>query len=459
MAKRREPGERAEVGDVRGEYLEILKLCAALERAYVRKRIHRHDEHLKLRHAFGKAETVDRLVMAEVYVLHLRAVFELVHLGVVQNAADGGLGGQNAVSIRAHAVELAEPDAPHNVHLRELVADSLHTLIRQSLNYAAVIHVERLAVFQRRKRLHGGCAVVGDLYAAEVYRLIGEGEALPVKREGIRKFRLRAGLDEHGDVRPAELCRILTSKLHAGEALHAGEVFRDERRVTRVDTAEVERRLREGVGRVADREAVRKALSGARGLKRGEILRREGGGAHVAAAEIDRFHHGQVFETGRVFLERVMPDAGEVDGLRAVFRLRAAGQGHVIIDLHLRMRRGPGVYLLHTGAAAEVRRLQGRELGELCRLPIVQDDGDGGGVLFEAALLKGDGVRDRGQRPVEGELRQPRCAAQNQKYDVYDNNDAGKPFALHPQTSAARAFRARRFLLTKILITYIKINT
>ena len=406
MAQACQPRERGEIGHVRCEYFEVFKLCAARQRGNIGQGVHRDDEDLKVGHALHKADAVYHLVVAEVDVLRLRAVFELVDLLVVEYAADGRARGEDALRVGADAVIRAEPDAPHHVDIRELLAYLLHAVVSQPRDDAAVVHVERSAPCERRERRDDRVAVIAYLGLAEVYGLVGEGEALAVEREGVVKIRLRTGLFQRGDLVPRQLAARLVAERDGGERGHAGEVWHQLRRGGGVDAGEVEGG---GVERAVYAPGGEGVGEREIGVRRGQGLQRvrAEGGCAVPAAEVDRRHGGELRKRRYVCVERGAVDARKAHALGVVVHARTVRQGDIIGHVDLRVRLRPCDYLVRAVAPAEVRRAQRGEAVELFRLPVVQNDGEVGGIVFEGALLKGDGVRHRGGKVAQRDAPQP----------------------------------------------------
>ena len=352
--------QRGDVVNIREEHLEILELRAGGQRRQVAERVHGDDEHLEIRHAGQEGQVGDRLVVPEVEILDMRAVAELGGLGVIHNTALRGLGGEDLLHVRAHAVACAEPDAPHDLNVRELIAQLFHLLA----GHAAAVHDEGLKARHAGQDLADLCAVVRHLAVVDVHHRVGGVQRHLVEREAEIRRSGRRGLAEPADFRPAQvLLLVLAGKMEGLEPRHAGEQAGGLVYAVRSQCAEVDLRVERRVCFAKEREApVKVDLR----VLRAQLLQL----CELQRAEADLLHGGEIAQLRERVGELLLREGGEVE--RGIAALpRPAGQLHGVQELHLRMLLCPGEHLVIAAAAGEIGLLQVRiavERGELLRV-------------------------------------------------------------------------------------------
>ena len=204
-----QPGQGAQIVDAGGLQLGIAELGAGRQRAHIAPVAHGQHHRLQIRHVADEVDALHVGVVAQIQVLDLGAVLE--RLGVLrrQLAADAGVGGEDALHIRADAVagaalqRVAEPDAPDHVGLGMGVPDLGHVLVI----HTAAVHIQvaelRHAVGDRLDQRP--LIVHGDV--GQVHLLAVQAELLVKEGEGIVHLQLRPVCAQPGQRFPGDRAR------------------------------------------------------------------------------------------------------------------------------------------------------------------------------------------------------------------------------------------------------------
>ena len=147
------------------------------------------------------------VIMAEVEEFDLGAVFEPPCRIVRYHAADRRLGGQDALSVRAHAVILSEPDTPNDIDIRVVRAHFFQRLIA----HAGRVHIERAQIFHHWQNAADQRAVVTHFNVAEIQLLGVQVCLLAVQRYGAVDRHVGIVLCKRGNI----VQRERAAELHA----------------------------------------------------------------------------------------------------------------------------------------------------------------------------------------------------------------------------------------------------
>ena len=215
-----QPRQRREVGNalIRLQF-EIFKLRAGGQGRKVGKFVHCEHRNLKLRHVLDKGQIPEALVVADVEILHIRAVLQNLRVPVVQLAARRGLGGENLLHVRARGVISPKPHAPHHLGVRQRVTDGGHILIGDTaavhVEIAEILHALRDAPYQRPTVIY--------FNVVQIHLIVEQGKFFAIEREAEIKIDLRTGGDQRGHVTEAERGAVGTAKLHRLQRGQIGE--------------------------------------------------------------------------------------------------------------------------------------------------------------------------------------------------------------------------------------------
>ena len=219
MAQIRKAGQRAQVRDIGICNLQILKVRAAGKRRSVGDVAHGQDRDLELRHLCHKADVAQRGVVAQVQVLDIVAVVEALDVVVVEHAAAGGHGGQDALGIGAGGVVVAEEDAEDHLGVGVIEVDLLQALGLQT----AGVHVHVGQLGHVAHDLVNESAVVRHGHAEEIDGGIGQVAVHAVELEGVLEHRLGQDLAQAGDVAPGKSV-ALRAEVYALEPRQHGQL-------------------------------------------------------------------------------------------------------------------------------------------------------------------------------------------------------------------------------------------
>ena len=134
------------------------------------------------------------------------------------------IGGEHSVDIRAHAAVVAEPNAPHHMHIRVSIPDLSHG----RAGHTAKIHIQGFAVLHIEQHRFNGRALIAHLDVVEVKCFVQRGQILAEQPEVIIDLSLRAGIHDLLNRVPGETWRffgvsqVFRNQNSAGEDLAAG---------------------------------------------------------------------------------------------------------------------------------------------------------------------------------------------------------------------------------------------
>ena len=364
------------------------------------------DQNLKVRHAAGKGDIRDRVVVAEIQILDLGAVLKLRGLLIGNGAAAGGGRGENAFHVRPDAVA-GKPDPPDDVDVRVLVTDHRHVLVGD----VGGVHVKRLQPGHvgQNPADFGALVVHADVTEAQV--IGGEIGGHAPDGEVIVQRGIGGGFVNGRDAVPAETVALGTEMDHL-QVVHASE--------NRGGFPDLPgRHVREihfGIGKAdltaEQRKRVMDGSVRARGGQRRERIGRDRGAA-LRHAEFDGLEIRKIPEQRSGLRNQRRIHRGEVQRSRIVQNHLAVRQGHGISHIDIGMGGGPGENLLIAVASGEVGRAEHGEgiekrkvggihdRGQRVDVLLIDAGGERNGVLI-LRLRRGNGNRDRSGRIAAG---------------------------------------------------------
>ena len=398
--------------------------------------VDREDQHLEIRHAAGKGDIRDGVVVAEVQILDLGAVLKLRGLLVGHGAAAGGGGGEDAFHIRADAVA-GEPDAPDDIDVGILVTDHGHVLIGN----IGGVHVKGLQPCHVGQNPANFRALVVHPDVAEAQVIGGEVGVDAPDVEGIVQRGVGRGVMDGSNAVPAEAAalgaevdhlKIAHAAQHRGGfadlgGRHVGEIdfsIREADLAAEQGESIVDRGVRAGGGECGKRIAWDRGAglchAEINGLEIRQILEKRGG-----LGKQRRIHRGEIQRGGIVQIHL------------------AVRQRHRIAHVDIGMRVGPGENLLIAVASGEVGRtehgegIQQRDVGGIHNrrqgidILLIDPRGKRDGILI-LRLRNGGGNRRRCRSRVrtggcaEVVVKQRHdagVAAQNQRQQINQQHD------------------------------------
>ena len=246
-----------------GHGLHILQLRAVRERGEVLHKGHAHDQHLQLRHVAAELHGVQIVVVAEVEVSELRAVHEVFHVVVRKLPALPRHGGKDPLHVRARGVARAEVHAPHDLRVRQAVAQAGHRLVGD----AAAVHLKAAQLRHAGGDLGHQRPLILHRDVVEIHELVAEVE-LPVEhREAVVDHGPGRRLVQEPDTLPAQGRLRLAADVQPLYIAHAPQGRRRVCRVRVPETPQLHRAVGLVVGRAEDRDRLLRRRGG-RGCRR-----------------------------------------------------------------------------------------------------------------------------------------------------------------------------------------------
>ena len=249
--------------------LQILQLRAVRERGEVLHKGHAHDQHLQLRHVAAELDGVQIVVVPEVKVFELRAVHEVFHVVVCKLAALPRHGREDSLRVRARGVARTEVHAPHDLRVRQAVAQAGHRLIRD----AAAVHLEAAQIRHAGGDLGHQCPVVLHRDVIEIHQLVSEIERPVEQREAVVDHGPGGRVVQEPEAVPAQRRLRLAADMEARKLRHAPQSCRRPGGVRVREAPELHSAVRFVIDPAEDRDR-RLLRRGWRGCRR----RRLGGG-------------------------------------------------------------------------------------------------------------------------------------------------------------------------------------
>ena len=213
--------QRAQIVAVGVGQFQILKVRAVCQGRDVADVAHGKDRDFQLRHLGSEADVREIGVVAQVQVLHIVAVIQPFHIAVIQHAAAGGHGGEDALGIGAGGIVVAEEDAEHHLRVGVVEVDLLQALRLQ----AAAVHVHISELRHIAHDLVHEPAVIRDGCAVEIDGGIGQIAVHAVELEGVFEHRCRQDLAQAADVAPSE-CAALGAEVNGLQPRQQGKLVR-----------------------------------------------------------------------------------------------------------------------------------------------------------------------------------------------------------------------------------------